>query len=1095
MLRKRESVKDRHLPTGSRTTRLGNAPESFMIDWMKTLLLTLMFGTALAFGSGSARADVIFRDACDDVSLWSLQPSDGVGASLEQATEPGGRPALRLKYDFQSGSGFVVIRRKVGVPLPPEYRLSFNLRGNGPTNNFEIKLLDRSGDNVWWVNNRDFAFPAEWEPNRFKRRHFSFAWGPNGGKPHTELGAIEFAIAASSGGKGTVDLSDLVLESVPQVAARPANPKIVSYDGSIDLGNEASVISNPTTVNWRTGWNMDDGTLTIALGGVREFGGVIAEFDRSAVPAAMEVLGSTDGERFSRLGGHRVPPTGRFYMPLRDAEAAFIRIKLAGVGQSGALMRTLEIAPLSFGESHNQTFVRIAQDRPRGDLPRYFSPEQSYWTVVGVADDAKEGLLSSDGVLEVDKERFTLEPFMFLDVTDGSSPQLLSWSNATVTQSLPSNYLPLPIVTRRHGPLTLQIQAFAFGPTGKSVLAATYSLRNSGTDRKSGRFVLAMRPFQVNPPWQDLKTSGGVARIDEIQWNGDAAIVQRLAPPDTKLVRFIGENVRGIAGTFDEGESLDRAGALRFEDLAANPVRDTTGLANGVFVTPFDLAPGESREWAVVVPLHDVNDLPAWANASAREAVGELARKRAETEAWWTKQLNEVQLSLPQSGAALADTYRTSQAHILINRDGPAIQPGSRTYERSWIRDGCLTSSALLATGHGERVREFIDWYAPFQYASGKVPCVVDKRGPDPVPEHDSHGQLLYLLRKYYLFTHDKATLEKNYPYVVKAVEYIDSIRKERMTPEYANASGLKRAEYGLVPESISHEGYSAKPMHSYWDDFFVEKGLQDAADIARILGKSDDATKFQAIADEFRVCVIDSIKRATAHHKIDYIPGCVELGDFDATSTTIALWPCGAGAWLDRNQLEHTFDKFYKFATGRLDGSVKYNEYTPYEWRIVGSMIRLGWPQKAWKLMDYYMADRRPAAWNQWAEVVWRKSETPKFIGDMPHTWCASDFLNSVRSMFVFEEGAARSLVIGAGIKPEWLEGEGVSIGQWPTEYGVLSYSAKQNQGVLTIRYEFSKPLPAGGIVVSTNLVPKGMELTEQRGEVTVRIPDSSVR
>ena len=33
----------------------------------------------------------------------------------------------------------------------------------------------------------------------------------------------------------------------------------------------------------------------------------------------------------------------------------------------------------------------------------------------------------------------------------------------------------------------------------------------------------------------------------------------------------------------------------------------------------------------------------------------------------------------------------------------------------------------------------------------------------------------------------------------------------------------------GLVTESISHEGYSAKPVHSYWDDFWALRGLDDA--------------------------------------------------------------------------------------------------------------------------------------------------------------------------------------------------------------------------------------------------------------------------
>jgi len=31
-------------------------------------------------------------------------------------------------------------------------------------------------------------------------------------------------------------------------------------------------------------------------------------------------------------------------------------------------------------------------------------------------------------------------------------------------------------------------------------------------------------------------------------------------------------------------------------------------------------------------------------------------------------------------------------------------------------------------------------------------------------------------------------------------------------------------------------EGYSAKPMHSYWDDFFALRGFKDAAFIAKEL-------------------------------------------------------------------------------------------------------------------------------------------------------------------------------------------------------------------------------------------------------------------
>jgi len=71
---------------------------------------------------------------------------------------------------------------------------------------------------------------------------------------------------------------------------------------------------------------------------------------------------------------------------------------------------------------------------------------------------------------------------------------------------------------------------------------------------------------------------------------------------------------------------------------------------------------------------------------------------------------------------------------------------------------------------------------------------------------------------------------------VEAAVGAILTLRAERRTAEYQTPE--RRVFYGLLPQSISHEGYSAKPMHSYWDDFFALKGLKDAAFLAEALGK-----------------------------------------------------------------------------------------------------------------------------------------------------------------------------------------------------------------------------------------------------------------
>ena len=77
----------------------------------------------------------------------------------------------------------------------------------------------------------------------------------------------------------------------------------------------------------------------------------------------------------------------------------------------------------------------------------------------------------------------------------------------------------------------------------------------------------------------------------------------------------------------------------------------------------------------------------------------------------------------------------------------------------------------------------------------------------------------------------------------------------------------------------------------------------------------------------------------------IDYIPGCVELGDFDATSTTIALTPCNELNNLPKPEVYNTFDKYYRFFEERRDGKREWVNYTPYENRLIGSFIILDQP------------------------------------------------------------------------------------------------------------------------------------------------------
>jgi Glycogen debranching enzyme len=239
------------------------------------------------------------------------------------------------------------------------------------------------------------------------------------------------------------------------------------------------------------------------------------------------------------------------------------------------------------------------------------------------------------------------------------------------------------------------------------------------------------------------------------------------------------------------------------------------------------------------------------------------------------------------------------------------------------------------------------------------VPCCVDARGADPVPENDSHGELIYAIADYFRYTGDTAFLAKMWPHVTGAVAYMDSLRAQRLTPEYS--SGAKRAFHGLFPESISHEGYSAKPMHSFWDDMFGLRGYADAVFIATVLHHAREAEDFAAKRDTFRSDIVASYRASMAQHHIDFLPGSVELGDFDATSTTVGIAPVGELASLPDTALKATFDKYWDSSVKRRAPGAKWDAYTPYELRTVGTFVRLGEKQRALAMLDFFFQGPAP--------------------------------------------------------------------------------------------------------------------------------------
>jgi hypothetical protein len=977
---------------------------------------------ALLLVAGAAHAQVV--DNFDSTSAWQAVASDGVRASLHSVPGHDGQ-AMRLDFDFGGAAGYAAARRTLPLDFGDDYEISFWLRADAPLNNLEFKLVDASGDNVWWVNRPNFVISRDWQLITFKKRHVSFAWGPAKDRTLRHTDKVELVVSAGrDGGHGAVYVDQLSVRALAPAGPLPA-PLIAASSNQ-----PAANLLDAGSAGWTSAAGGEQ-QLTVDFGRPREFGGLVLHW---GVPASRyDIEFSADGRSWRTVRRVVDGNGGEDPILLGEAETRFLRIAMHAGPASHYRLDRLELKGLEFGASPNAFFQALAKQAPPGSYPRGMSGQQNYWTVLGVDGGHETGLLSEDGALEVARGGFSVEPF----VVEGG--KRVSWADVKVTQTLRENYLPIPSVTWRAPAWTLRTTAFAQGTPDNSGLVAQYELTNTTGKPLALRLVLALRPFQVNPPMQFLNTPPGVSAIRDIAWDGAAFAVNG----KRRVFAARAPDAVGVS-SFDAGGDGWRATA----------VHDDTGFASGALAYDFQLAPHAVARVGLAIPLTGEGKAPADLQA-AQDAVA----------AQWRARLNRVTLDVPPAGQAIVDTARSSLAHMLMTRDGAMLMPGTRSYARSWIRDGAMMSEAMLRLGNDSVARDYLGWFAPYQFADGKIPCCVDKRGADPVPENDSQGEFIFLNAQLWKYTHDRALLERMWPRVQAAAAFMEAQRQSERGA--ANRSAPNLALFGLLPASISHEGYSAKPMHSYWDDFWGLRGYRDAALMAGALGKAPEAATLAAQGDEFQRELFASLRLSAAEHKVGYLPGAAELGDFDATSTTIALSPGGLQERLPQDLLTGTFERYWQQFSARRDGTLAWKDYTPYELRNVAAFVRLGWRDHAHELLDFFLRDRRPLAWNQWAEVVGREVREPRFVGDMPHGWISSDYIRSALDLFAYERETDHALVLGAGIPRAWLAGRGVAVRDLRTPYGKLGYSMREQGGRLRIDIGAGLALPPGGLVI----------------------------
>ncbi|MCK5306444.1 MAG: discoidin domain-containing protein [Candidatus Omnitrophica bacterium] len=830
-------------------------------------------------------------------------------------------------------------------------------------------------------------------------------------------------------------------------------------DGSI----ETKWHSQPRNKEW----------LEVDFRQAKRFGGLFLEWDKDYAKA-YKITASNDGKKWRTIYSQAAAKGGREKIYLKQTSTRFIRILCEKSGtKSGFGIKEIEFKAPEKAAALGRYYEIAAEEAPAGYYPRWFSKQQTYWTYVGVEGDENEALLSEDGIIEPHKRGFTLEPFLYLDnprtitTTGEVRGKLITREDVKITQFLEKNYLPIPSVKWDYEGVSLKVKLFTYGRAGESVAYARYTLTNSGREFISGKLFLAIRPFQVYTPWQGFR-DGGLSPIYSIGYRNYVIDVNKGSKiyPLTKPDKFA-----ALEGSFAIPHGTPGGDIVSYIKDGCLPrkkkTKDDNGDLSAALEYSFNLRPGESVDYFIALPLHSRE--PSLSARMPEEKIRlEYERMFRERLNFWESRVNRIIIDIPEP--AMVNTLKSNIAYSLITQDGAGFQPGSRCYDKPWIRDGGMAATALLKMGLTSEVREFIDWYAGYQYEDGKVPPIIDTKAEDPLweekekglIEYDSQGEFVYTILQYYYFTKDKEFLKGKLDNVIKALEYLVYLRNQTLTPEFKEGPPEKRKYYGILPPSQSHEGYWRE--YSYWDDFWGLKGWKDGRTIFSILGRDDLAVWADEEYADFKKCFYDSVRLTMDFFDIDYIPGSASLGDCDPTSTSVAIMYCDELQNLPHPELENTFDRYYCDLSGRFKPGAHYC-FTPYELRTAPAFLYMGKKEEALNLLRFMLDCRRPLAWNHLAEVVHSDYRFPTYLGDMPHTWVGAEYINGLRSLFIYEK--EDKLILGQGIDDKWLERKrGVSVSGMPTYYGKIDYSLRKEDNFLRIKVWGEAVSPPGGFI-----------------------------
>jgi len=481
---------------------------------------------------------------------------------------------------------------------------------------------------------------------------------------------------------------------------------------------------------------------------------------------------------------------------------------------------------------------------------------------------------------------------------------------------------------------------------------------------------------------------------------------------DSDALRVGRHNLLASSLGFGSISDVDAKGAVREIAVEKAGIEGTGGQEWSVALGEITLAPGESREVAIV--------LDRFSRTSAVTALPEDShRALAEARAWWEANgPSRGAIQVPDPGMQrMVDSCVRNIFQARDIRNGlPSFHVGPTIYRGLFLADGAFMLELATILGRVEEARAGIDYLQGFEMPGGGF-NVIDTY-------YKENGIAMFAIIRHARLTGDREWLRTKWATIQGCVRRIQSLRRLTMTdPSAPNA--------GLLPAGAFCDGgvfNNGRPFADYSNSAWCLSGLKWAAEAADWMGETEDAAAWHAEYGDFR----ETFRKAAEKDLRDdgkgnqYLPTVQGNGDNHTPAR-------GQWAFCHSVYPGGIYEQGDPIALGNL-------------WMLCDSMVEgvvldTGWMHGGlWPYFSSFLAHALqwqgfgpevPQILYDFANhscptLVWREEQKPQGlgyeeVGDMPHNWASTEFLRMIVHMLQIDRDDELHLL--EGVPEGWVQ------------------------------------------------------------------------